>query len=254
MYDNFIIFEGMTSISALIRAQEENNCHRDIIKVLFDGSKKRQKSAQLRFLKIKSETLGYELVESTAEEISQLASGNTHGGFVAVCSDLSLPEIDLENIVPDGVYYIIDGVEDPYNFGYTIRAIYASGADGVVLPCRNWMSSAGVVAKSSAGCSELLNIYTCENIEEAILIFKSKGYRILTANIRDSQSIYEADLSSPVLFIIGGEKRGVSSNVLSLADFNIRIGYGREFKGSLPTSQAAAIIAFEVSKYNKRIK
>jgi tRNA G18 (ribose-2'-O)-methylase SpoU len=54
--------------------------------------------------------------------------------------------------------------------------------------------------------------------------------------------------------VVGGEKRGISRAILEMSDQNIRIGYGRDFSGSLPTSESAAIIAFEISKFNHRIK
>lgn len=51
---------------------------------------------------------------------------------------------------------MLDGVEDPFNFGAAIRAVYAAGVDGLVVPPRNWPSAAGVVARSSSGTSELI--------------------------------------------------------------------------------------------------
>ena len=115
------------------------------------------------------------------------------------------------------------------------------------------MSAAGVVARASAGCSELINVFV-DSPDSAAAKFKTAGYKILCANIRDSKLLYETDLKSPVLFVIGGEKRGVSRSVLDLSDGNIRIGYGRDFAGSLPTAEAAAVIAFEAAKINERIK
>jgi len=248
------VFEGMTSVSALIKAAEEAPASaRKIEKIIYDLSNARDKFRQIGFLKSKSKALGFKLEGADSEYIDSLASGKTHGGFIALCGERSIPELSETDISGDGIFYLVEGIEDPYNFGYTLRALYAAGADGVILPPRNWMSAAGVVAKSSAGCSELIDLYF-DTPDSAVKKFKSAGYRVICANIRDSKLIYDADLRSPALFVIGGEKRGVSRSVLELSDGNVRIGYGRDFAGSLPAAEAAAVIAFEVAKVNGRIK
>ena len=256
MYNDtdFLIFEGMTSISALIQAHElKGNLARKIHKVIYVKENEKKKIRQISFLRAKSRELGFVLESADAEAVDSLTSGNTHGGFVALCSERDYPEVSEELINKKGIYYLIEGIEDPYNFGYILRSLYAAGADGVVLSKRNWMSAGGVVSKSAAGCSELIDIFN-DDPESAVKLFKSLGFRILSANIRDSVGIYDADLSAPLLFIIGGEKRGISRSLLDLSDLNVRISYGRDFSGSLPSAQASAIISFEVAKYNERIK
>jgi 23S rRNA (guanosine2251-2'-O)-methyltransferase len=95
-----------------------------------------------------------------------------------------------------------------------------------------------------------MDLYVSEPAE-AIRCFKEKGYQILCAGIRDSVSLYETDLQKPLLVILGGEKRGISRNVLELADKIVRIDYGNSFGGSLSTSAAAAVFAFEIFRYNR---
>ena len=175
---------------------------------------------------------------------------STHGGIIALTTDRTYPTVSTENIAKSGFYALIDGVEDPYNFGYCVRSLYAAGADGLILPERNWMSASGVVAKSAAGTSELFDIYV-DDLEDAVDKFKSCGYKVVCAEIRDSVSLYEADLTGPILFIIGGEKRGISSKLMAKADMNIRIDYERSFRGSLPTASAVSIIAFHAANARK---
>ncbi len=248
------VFEGMTSISALIKAYEASpSTARRIVAVYCSKDLPHDKFRQLGFLKAKSIALGFELESCDTSEIDEITSGKTHGGIIAVCTERHFPAVSKECLKNDGLYFMLEGIEDPYNFGYTVRALYAAGVDGVVLPERNWMTVAGTVARSSAGCSELIDIYVSPP-DEAVKLFKSAGYKIISANIRDSVSLYDADLRAPALFVVGGEKRGISRSVLDLTDINIKIGYGREFSGSLPTAGAATIIAFEAAKANCRIK
>ena len=86
-----------------------------------------------------------------------------------------------------------------------------------------------------------------------ILTYKiqEKCYKIVCADIKNSISVYESDLKKPVFLIVGGEKRGISSAVLSQADQIVRIEYGRDFNAALSAASASTILAFEVFKQNK---
>ena len=149
----------------------------------------------------------------------------------------------------DGFYIMLDGVEDPYNFAFSVRAAYAAGADGLILPERNWMSAAGTVCRSSAGASELID--TMIFSDKTLKAFKRAGYRIVCTALENSLPLGEADLSKPLLAVIGGERRGISSNIMAEADEIVRIEYGRDdFNESLPTASASAIFSFEILRRN----
>ena len=248
-FENSDILEGMPSISSLFKGIEANKNNRKVLKILFDSSKKESKRRELGFLKAKSYQHGFDIDFVSSEEIEGITVGNTHGGIVAICSSRDIPCLKAEDILPDGCYFILEGVEDPYNFGYAVRSLFASGANGIILGERNWMGAAGIVARSSAGASELMDMYVSEPVD-AIELFKEKGYSVVCAGIRDSVSIFETDLTKPLLIVLGGEKRGISRTVLDKADKNVRIDYGTEFGGSLSTSAAAAVFAFEVYRAN----
>ena len=62
------------------------------------------------------------------------AGGRSHGGVLARVSQprfSSLEELISEPVAP--LVFMLDGVEDPFNFGQAVRAIYAAGADGLVV-------------------------------------------------------------------------------------------------------------------------
>lgn len=244
------IFEGMSSISALIKAIELQKNDRRILRVLIDQNRIKQKQAEFRFLKLKSTQLGFVIEITDTETIKEKTVGSTHGGIIAECTERTIPILQENHIQENGVYFILEGVEDPYNFGYAVRALYAAGVTGLILGERNWMGVSGVVARSSAGASELMDMYVSNPID-AISMMKAKNYTVLCAGIRDSESLFDTDLNKPLLIILGGEKRGISRNVLNLADRVVRIDYGTNFGGSLSTSAAAAVFAFEILRYNQ---
>jgi 23S rRNA (guanosine2251-2'-O)-methyltransferase len=243
------ILEGMTSISALLNTQIEND--RTIEKIWIDREKRKSKASEIGFLTAKSHERGFLIEFVEKEQIESYTLGNTHGGIIAFCTGRTLPSLSAAKIKPNSFYVFMEGIEDPYNFGYTLRSLYAAGVEGVILPPRNWMSAAGVVARASAGCSELMPIYTATS-EETVEIFHQVGYQVLCAGIRDSVSVFEESLLYPVLLVIGGEKRGISRGLLEKADKIVRIDYGRSFRGSLSAASAATVMAFEIFRQNKK--
>ncbi len=245
------ILEGMTSISALLNSKCQND--RSILKVLIDKDKRKSKAAQISYLVAKSHELDFAIEFVDAQQISEYAIGNTHGGILAFCTPRTL--LPLNDLTPEknGFYVYLEGIEDPYNFGYTLRSLYCAGVSGIVLPPRNWMQASGVVARASAGASELLPTYVANSADEVLPHFKAFGYTTLCAGIRNSCSIFEEDFPLPVLLVVGGEKRGISQAVLSRADRIVRIDYGRSFNGSLSAASAATVMAFEIFRTNRKL-
>lgn len=244
------VFEGMTSIRALIdNLKDEKDNARKIEKILYDTQKEKAKHKELGYLRKMAELFGFLVEGASAEEIESYTVGASHGGIIALCAERTYPKLTVNSIVENGFYVMIEGIEDPYNFGYALRSIYAAGADGIILSERNWLTAAGVVCRSSAGASERLNTYIATN--DFITNFKEKGYKIVCADIKNSVSVYEADLKKPILLIVGGEKRGISASLLKEADQIVRIDYGRRFDAALSAASASTILAFEIFRNNK---
>ena len=245
------LFEGIVSVRALLAAYESDTNDRCIIEIVYDADKIKKSPKEYAFLKNRAQTLGFALRTASREEIDAMAIGQTHGGILAVCSERTLPRLSESQLKKDGFYVMLEGIEDPYNFGYALRSLYAAGVDGVVLSPRNWMSAAGVVCRASAGASEEIAMYEADGSEEAANYLKENGYRILCADLPNSVSVYESDLSLPLFLVVGGEKRGISRALLEKADAIVRIDYGRDFPAALSAASAATILGFEVYRQNR---
>lgn len=249
------VFEGMTSIRAIISGIDSRINNRKILKIYYDIEKQDKNYKTISYLKAVSQKYGFEVIESNSFELDNMSLGTSHGGIVAVCSDRNIPVLTKDifdgNIKKNGFYAMIQGIEDPYNFGYALRSLYAVGCDGIILGERNWMSAAGVVCRSSAGASEMIPVYTSDEILAANL-FKDYGYNIVCADERTENTLGECDLHFPILLIVGGEKRGISRGLLDLADTLVKIPYGREFKASLSAASATTMFAYEIMRQNRK--
>jgi len=245
------ILEGMVSLRALIAARDAGINDRPIEKILYAPDKAAAKRKELGWLRAIAPRHGFVLEEAAPGEIDSLTVGNTHGGIIALCGQRTFPALTDDFIRPDGFYVLLEGVEDPYNFGYSLRSLYAAGVDGVILSPRNWMSAAGVVCRASAGASERFPMAIAEDGPAAAGIFRRKGYRIVCADLENSVSALDADLQLPLFLVVGGEKRGITRALLDSADAIVRLDYGREFPAALSTASASTILAFEVFRQNR---
>lgn len=254
-FEDALCFEGMTSIRAIIEGIDSGINDRQITTILYDKDKSVKNVKTLGYLKAVSSKYGFSLEESDAETLEKMALGNSHGGIIAICNERTIPTLDENSfkteITEGGFYAMIQGIEDPYNFGYALRSLYAVGCNGIILGERNWMSAAGVVSRSSAGASEMFRVYKCDELLAAKL-FKDNGYNIVCADERTDNVLGECPLLFPILLVVGGEKRGISRSLIEIADTLVKIPYGREFKASLSAASATTMFAYEIMRQNKK--
>ena len=241
MPENSPTLEGFLSILAAIEAQS-----RPIQHVLIHDKKRYDK--RLAYLRHTAERADITVEYVPQERIEQLTDGNTHGGVVAVVGERRF--VELVDLIPvDKVAFIamLDGIEDPFNFGYAIRALYAAGVNGVVVRPRNWTTAASVVGRASAGAAERIPMAIADTASSAAEFYRQHQLTIATtAKTESSLSVFQADLTQSLFILIGGERRGVTRSFMDQADIVLEIPYGREFDQSLGTISAVSTIAFEV--------
>jgi len=249
-FQDSTVFEGMTSIRAILKSRDSGINSREIKSIYYDKDKFKKIAKEIGYLKAVSSIHNFNIIETTAEEIGKYTVGNSHGGIIAIANERKIPplsELKLDSSL--SFYCMIQGIEDPYNFGYALRSLYAMGCDGIILNERNWLSAAGVVSRSSAGASEMFRVYTSDPVD-ACLYFKSSGYKIVCADERTDNILGKCELKKPLLLIVGGEKRGISKSIIDLADTLVKINYSREFRASLSAASATTMFAYEIMRQN----
>lgn len=246
------IMEGMISFRAVIQGMESGVTDRKIEKVLVDKDRLSSLRSHLSYIKAMSAKHGFPVEYVPKDEIASIAIGTSHGGIITYCTERTLPPLSPDDLREKSFFVFLDGIEDPYNFGYAVRSLYAAGVDGIIVGKRNWMSAAGVVCRASAGSSECLGIYISESEGRTAEIFKRAGFRIVCADIKDSRPAAQANLSFPLLLAVGGEKRGLSRELIRHADEVVRLEYGRKFDRALSAASAASILSFFVLEKNRK--
>lgn len=235
------LLEGLLSVQAALEAESRPIHHIYLRRDLREPS-------HLRLAKLAA-ARGIAVERIDAADIDEQAQGKTHGGVLALVGDRQF--VSLETLIENKVspcVVMLDGVEDPFNFGQAVRACYAAGIDGLVVRPRNWMSAAGVVARASAGASEWMPTAVAETAQDAADFFRKRGLKVAVTDDKRATSIYETDLTQPLFLLIGGEKRGVTRSFADAADMRLTVPYGRAFGGSLGTTSATAAVVFEIMR------
>jgi 23S rRNA (guanosine2251-2'-O)-methyltransferase len=237
-----LTLEGHLSVLAALE-----NAQRPIEAVYLQQGKRIRSAGQL---KRAAAARSVPVHEVPAAVIDDLSAGRSHGGVLALAGSrqyLSLGE--LISGAPTPFIAMLDGVEDPFNFGQAIRALYAAGAQGLVLPPRDWENALNVVARASAGASERILTACAADSLEAVHFFRERGYLAAAADkSAGSHSIYEADLTGPLFLLVGGERRGLPAATLKACDLLLRIPYARPFEPSLDVTSSTAAISFEIAR------
>ena len=160
--------------------------------------------------------------------------GQTHGGVAAAVGPRRFLPLDALVAGRERPFIVmLDGIEDPFNFGQALRALYAAGVDGVVVRPRNWFSAAGVVARASAGVSEQMPMAIAETAEQAADTFRQLGLKIAATSNQQAVSLYDATLTMPLFLLLGGRKAGRYPVVFEPGRF--------DFADSLPAAQLSAV-------------
>ena len=231
------LVEGNISVKASLLANR-----REVFAIYAD-QKKKDKDTRFILNQAKQKNIPVHLI--SRDQIEDLAQGKTHGGMIGFVGERQYQQIrNIEN----PFYAIAEGIEDPFNFGYICRSLYAAGCNGLIVPERNYSTAVTTVTKSSAGASEYLDIIPSSDIPSLVKSLKKAGNRLYCAMRKDAIVYTQADYRSGFILAFGGEKRGLSKQLLDLSDQNIYIPYANDFKNALNGASAASILAFEAAK------
>lgn len=234
------IIEGSISVKAALLGGR-----RSVYEILIDREKKDRNTS---FIIKEAQRRGVKATLSDRETLDGTAEGKTHGGIIACVSESSFDTAETLLAVENPFIAVLEGIEDPFNFGDCLRSLYAAGATGIIVPERNWFTSVKTVMKSSAGACEYLPTAVCDDFEKMITDAKKHGIIVYCAERSDAVPMYSADFTVPLMIAVGGEMRGLSKKITANADRNIFIPYGSDFRNALSASAACAVCGFEIMR------
>ncbi|MFC1517865.1 23S rRNA (guanosine(2251)-2'-O)-methyltransferase RlmB [Candidatus Margulisiibacteriota bacterium] len=143
---------------------------------------------------------------------------------------------------------ILDGVEDPRNFGAILRTAEAAGVHGVIIPKNRSVSLNETVEKTSTGAASIVPVARVTNISQTIEKLKEKNVWIVGIEIDGRERYDQIDYAGRgIALVFGGEGNGMSRMVKEHCDHLALIPMRGEIT-SLNVSVSAGILMFEVNR------
>ena len=221
---------------------------RKVSKVLIANTSKNNEVVAL----CKKSNVKYDFVPH--EELDKITNHKNHQGVVCYVSEFQYTELDdlLYKLrdKKEPLLLILDGVEDPVNFGSLIRTCSCFNVDGIIIAKDRQVQVTPTVTKISTGALEFVPIVRVTNINTTIERLKKERFWIVATDGKGDKYHDEINYSGPIALIVGSEGRGISKLTLKNSDFVIKIPISGPIT-SLNASIAGAIVISQIASYRR---
>lgn len=128
---------------------------------------------------------------------------------------------ELKKIKKNDIYIVLDSVLDTYNVGAIFRLADAVSAKKVFLCGETETPPNTRIKKASINTTEWVTWQYASSAKEAIAQLKAKSSKLKVIAIEQSEKSVpydKVDYKLPIALVVGNETRGVSEEVLDIAD------------------------------------
>lgn len=150
-----------------------------------------------------------------------------------------------------GLFVLCDRLQDPHNFGAILRCCDAVAADGIIVGQTGQTPVTSHVARASSGAVNHLQLFQIPSLVDGLQSMQQQGFRAVAATEKAQGSLWQADLSGPIVLLIGSEATGISPQLLQQCDLQVGIPMLGKV-GSLNAAVAAGILLYECRRRNQR--
>ncbi len=185
------------------------------------------------------------------ERINKLTKKN-HQGVVALISPIQyytleqlVPQLFEEGINP--LIVVLDEITDVRNFGAIARTSECMGVNGLVIPVKGGAQVNEDAVKTSAGAFNYLPICREANLQKSVTYLRESGFSVIACTEKTEDLLDEGDYGGPTCLILGSEERGISENLLEIANAKVKIKMAGQIE-SLNVSVAAGMALYEIQR------
>jgi 23S rRNA (guanosine2251-2'-O)-methyltransferase len=160
---------------------------------------------------------------TTKETLNQMVKGGLHQNVVGLIKETQYADLGeiLSQWRKEGtkaLLLILDGIQDPQNFGSLIRTALGCGVHGMIIPKDRAVGITPSVVKASAGAALHLPIARVVNIATTVDTLKKEGIWVYGASGEAKDLIYNLDLKIDLAIVIGAEEKGIRPLVKKKCD------------------------------------
>ncbi len=182
-------------------------------------------------------------------EIEDRCRASDHQGLIARMPEFPYHSVDeLLGTLPTMAWCVLlDGIQDPFNFGAILRSAEVLGASAAFVGGEQQCGVTAQVVRSSAGAVLHLPLARGDSVSAIARSLQTHGFQLCGASEKATQSPSEVDFRQPTCLVIGNEGRGISPELLALCDLTVAIPQSGQV-GSLNAAVAAGILCYEIGR------
>ena len=154
---------------------------------------------------------------------------------------------DFDKIKQNGIVFALESIQDPTNLGTVLRTAEAFGIDAVILSDDCCDIYSPKVLRGAMGAVFRIPFITVPDMAAYIRAFNAFGHSFAAVLEPDSLSLREAQMTAPILAVVGNEGNGLSDEVIAACTHKLFIPMDGSAE-SLNASVAASIIMWEMIK------
>ncbi|MDD2375551.1 MAG: RNA methyltransferase [Eubacteriales bacterium] len=172
-------------------------------------------------------------------------------GVAIVCGAPAISN-PVEAADQNGLYLILEELQDPGNMGTIIRTADAFACAGIIMTSGCVWPYYDKVLRAAMGSIFHLPIYDFNRVDDAVAWLRKSGVRIIAADpkgvpVSQMKMSEPTRLTRPLAIVIGNEGRGLSTSARDLADDLVSIPMPGNAE-SLNAAVAASILCYEAAK------
>lgn len=175
---------------------------------------------------------------------NKISSTETPQGILAIIEEkhYKISEILKQN----GLFIILDNIQDPGNLGTIIRSADAFGAKAVIVSQGSADIYSEKTMRSTMGSFFHIPVIDKVNIESLLQDMKKENFNIYAASLKTKKGLKNLKFNQKSALLIGNEAQGLKPEIEKMADTLIKIEMSGQAE-SLNAAIAASIIMYEAS-------
>lgn len=180
-----------------------------------------------------------------------------HQGVIAKVGDYNFSNYEsvikrIEN-KEDALILMLDGVEDPHNFGAILRSCDAIGVDAVIVGKHGSAPLSETVVKVSTGAIEYVPVIEVTNLNNTLNDLKNRGFWVVGAEAENAMDYRELKYDMKTVLVVGSEGFGISKLVLKNCDYKVKLPMVGHVN-SLNVSVATAVLLYNIYSQRNPLK
>ena len=187
---------------------------------------------------------GYELVSE--EVLAKMSDTQTPQGILCL---VKWPQYQLEELLlsREGVFVVLEDLQDPGNLGTIIRTGEGAGIAGVIMTRETVDIFNPKTIRATMGSIYRVPFVYVQDIAEAVAKLKTAGITVYAAHLK-GELYYDAfDYTGGSAFLIGNEGNGLKEQTANLADTYVKIPMAGQVE-SLNAAIATTLFMYEAAR------